>query len=168
MEEKILILLTGGTMDGVINPGDGKKLSGESAVKEYLNSLDLHSQYECRQICTKDSRELTDDDRKDFLESVKTSDADKILIIHGTFTMSDTGQNLKKNSDSIKSKTIVLTGSMTPLQEWYPGDAPFNLGFAISALLREKPGIYIAMNGRIFDPDKVRKNIEKERFEELK
>ncbi|MBU0727075.1 asparaginase [Patescibacteria group bacterium] len=167
MKEKILILLTGGTMDGVINPGDGKKLTGESAAKQYLDSLDLHITYEFKQVCTKDSRELTDDDRKDFLEAISKDKTDKVLVTHGTYTMAETGQFLKKHINKIKNKTVILTGSMIPLQEGYPGDAPFNLGFAIATLFGEKPGVYLAMNGHVFDPDKVYKNIEKEIFELL-
>ncbi|MFH1012612.1 MAG: asparaginase domain-containing protein [Candidatus Peregrinibacteria bacterium] len=168
MKPNITLLLTGGTMDGIISPGDEAKAKKGSITKEYLDSMYLYFSYDAKRICKKDSRKLTDEDRRDILQAVQKAKSDKILIIHGTFTLEKTSRFLKKHQKTFPGKAVVLTGSMIPLEKYAPGDAPFNLGFAIAALLHAKPGVYVAMNGRTFNADNVRKNIGKGRFETQK
>jgi len=102
----------------------------------------------------KDSLEMNDKDRDLILSKCLECDEDKIIITHGTDTMVDTAQLL---GDKIKDKTIVLFGSMIPYSV-NNSDALFNLGGALSAVQNKKQGVYIAMNGQIFDFDKVEKN----------
>jgi len=93
---------------------------------------------------------------------VKNDSSDKILITHGTDTMVKTARYLAP----IKGKTIVLTGALQPAL-FKTSDALFNIGCAIGALQVLKEGTYIAMNGKVLQADNVRKNVEKNRFEEL-
>jgi len=85
-----------------------------------------------------------------------------VLITHGTDTMVDTARSLQ----GIENKTIVLFGAMQPARMRY-SDAMFNLGIAISAVQILPVGIYIAMNGQIFNPDEVAKNRAEARFEPI-
>jgi L-asparaginase len=165
MSNHITVILTGGTMDGIENPGDEKYKRG-STTQEYLDAMYMYFPYDVVEVCKKDSREVNDEDRTNMLQVIKQAKGDRILIIHGTFTMSQTGQFLKKHIDQIPNKSVMLTGSMIPLEKYAPGDAPFNLGFAIANTLSAGPGVYIAMNAKVFDPEYTQKNIEELRFEE--
>lgn len=114
----------------------------------------------------KDSRDIDDLDRKNLLENIIALPSVYFLVTHGTFTMAETGQLLLRNAAQFKEKVVVLTGSMIPLSE-EQSDAAFNLGFALAVFRYLKPGVYLAMNGEIFSPDNVRKNLEKGLFEPL-
>ena len=107
---------------------------------------------------------MTDEDREKILQSCKDCEEDKIIITHGTDTMVETAQVLGKN---IKDKTIVLVGAMIPYNQ-EKSDALFNLGCAVSAVQILPKGVYIAMNGKIFSWDNVRKNKELGLFESIK
>ena len=106
--------------------------------------------------------DLTDEDRRHVCERVKSEPFDRIVITHGTDTMIETGKALGDAS----GKTVVLTGSMYPA-EFRDSDAIFNIGCAVTAVHLLPPGVYIAMNGRVFDPLRSKKNIELNRFEEI-
>ena len=111
------------------------------------------------QLMRKDSLELTDADRQAIHDAVAASDADKILVTHGTDTMVDTARVLA----DIACKTIVLTGAMQPAT-LRNSDAEFNVGFALAATQTLPPGVYIAMNGEVFDPAETRKDRSAHRF----
>ena len=115
----------------------------------------------------KDSREISYKDRQKLLNTVQDSKHEMIVITHGTYTMPDTAQYLKDHLPK-NSKTIILTGSMIPLRGFDYSDAPFNLGYAIANVQKLPPGVYVCMNGKVFDPDKVDKNKIEARFEEIK
>jgi L-asparaginase len=85
-----------------------------------------------------------------------------VLVTHGTDTMIDTARVLA----SIADKTIVLTGALNPAR-FRGSDAEFNIGTAVGAVQSLSPGVYIAMNGRVWDPGKVRKNVAANRFEAI-
>jgi L-asparaginase len=108
----------------------------------------------------KDSLAMTDEDRARIRQRVEAASERLILITHGTDTMTETATAL----NGITDKVIVFTGSMLPAR-FRTSDALFNLGCAIGALQVPSPGIYIAMNGRIWDPSRVRKNRDANRFE---
>ncbi len=111
----------------------------------------------------KNSRALTKGDMQKVLETVENSQSQKIIITHGTYTMTDTAGLLKaklKRNDQV----IILTGSMIPLTGFSPSDAPFNLGFSMAKLEDLKEGVYVCMNGRIFVPEEVMKMISEGRF----
>ena len=110
----------------------------------------------------KDSLEMTDEDRELIRETCQNSEQDKILITHGTDTMTQTAECLL----GITGKTIVLTGAMAPAR-FKETDAVFNLGLATGAAQALESGVYIAMNGQIFPAGKVKKNREQRRFETL-
>ena len=103
---------------------------------------------------------MDDKDREVIYKAVENSVTARIIITHGTDSMIETARRLQ----SIEGKTIVLFGAMQPAR-MRCSDAVFNLGFAVACVQTLPPGVYIAMNGQVFDPDKVTKNLELARFE---
>ena len=169
MKPHVTILLTGGTMDSYFDPiTESIRVNHESTIRSYLEGLELYFSYDFEEICLKDSRDIAEDDRKEMLNTIKASESERFLIVHGTYTMPDSGAFLQKNIDEIPGKTVVLTGSMKPLRDFTSTDAPFNLGFALASLLYLPAGAYVAMNGHVFKPDNVYKNVKKGRFEFIK
>jgi len=152
----IRILITGGTIDKQYNELNGELIFTQSAVKEMLaqGKANLDISYET--VMLKDSLELTDDDRQKILAACLACDESQIVITHGTDTMVETSQVL---AAGIKDKTIVLLGAMVPYQ-FKNSDALFNLGCAIAAVQTLVNGVYITMNGKIFNYDEVIKNRE--------
>ena len=111
----------------------------------------------------KDSLFMNDSDREKILQTCKLLEENKIVITHGTDTMVETAKLLGRN---IKDKTIVLTGAMVPYKLGV-SDAQFNLGFALASAQTLPDGVYIAMNGKIFEWHKVEKNKLVGEFEEI-
>jgi len=134
---------------------------GEPRVAEILRGSNVRFDFSIESVLRKDSLEITDTDRELIRTRVLASTADRILITHGTDTMVQTALALV----GIERKTIVLTGAMQPAR-FRESDAVFNVGFAIGALESLAPGVYLAMNGRVFDPRIARKNKEMNCFEE--
>lgn len=162
----IHFMMTGGTVDSHFDSSaDTIVIGDKSDVPEYIQKLKLHNPSEFSVVCLKDSREIRYKDREKLLETVKESKHGMIVITHGTYTMPDTAQYLKGHLPE-NNKTIVLTGSMIPLRGFELSDAAFNLGYAVASVQTLPPGIYICMNGKVFDPDKVDKNRTESRFEE--
>lgn len=118
-----------------------------------------------------DSLDMTDEDRKVILENCKKTTEDRIVITHGTDTMIETAKVLasevKDEQSSLSDKTIVLTGAMIPYK-FGSSDALFNIGSALSFVQILPHGIYIAMNGKYFNWNNVRKNKDIGEFEEIK
>jgi L-asparaginase len=108
-----------------------------------------------------DSLEMSKEDRNLIVENCRNSEEEQIIITHGTDTMAETGKIIAKSK---LNKTIVLTGAMIPYK-FGSSDGLFNLGSALGFVQSLPPGVYIAMNGRCFDYDKVRKNKETGIFE---
>jgi L-asparaginase len=158
---KIKIFTTGGTIDKVYFDQKSEYQVGDPQAGGVLEKANVVVEYEVESILKKDSLDLTDSDRELIRSKVESTPLDRIIIIHGTDTMIETAQVL----DSISGKTIVMTGSMYPAQ-FKDSDAVFNLGSAITSVQILEPGVYIAMNGRIFTPRNARKNIKLKRFEE--
>ncbi|MBJ6136608.1 asparaginase domain-containing protein [Marinobacter litoralis] len=156
----IQILTTGGTIDKVYFDANSQFEIGDSLLPELLTESNIHGGYALRELMRKDSLELTDDDRTLILEAVNKTSSQRILITHGTDTMAETGEVLKQAA----GKTIVLTGAMQPAR-MRRTDAIFNIGFAWSAVQLLPPGVYIAMNGEIFEAGAVRKNLAAQKFE---
>ncbi len=125
---------------------------GEPTVKEILESVRLNFDYEIISVLKKDSLDMNETDRKKIYDACVDAEEDKIIITHGTDTMVKTAEVLSK----IKDKLIILTGSAVP-SKFRNTDAPFNVGVAVGALKLLKNGVYIAMNGKIFKWDQVRK-----------
>jgi L-asparaginase len=155
------IFTTGGTIDKVYFDAKSTFEVGEPQILEILREANLSIDYQVTSLLRKDSLELTDEDRDSVRQAVQDSTASKIVITHGTDTMVTTANALA----DIPGKTIVLTGAMQPAR-FRLTDAVFNIAGAMMATQTLSEGVYIAMNGRIFDPQKTRKNVEKHRFEE--
>ncbi|MGZ8537414.1 MAG: asparaginase domain-containing protein [Flavisolibacter sp.] len=159
----IRIFITGGTFDKEYNELTGQLYFNDSQLPEMLDLGRNLAPVEIRTLMMVDSLEMTDDDRGLIVEHCIKSPEDKIIITHGTDTMPVTAQLLAKK---IKNKTIVLTGAMIPYK-FGSSDGLFNLGSALAFVQTLSPGVYVAMNGRYFHADNVRKNKLTGVFEEL-
>ena len=158
---KLKFFTTGGTIDKVYFDATSEFQVGPPQVLDVLKEANVAFEYEIESILRKDSLELTDADRLLIRERVNGEPLSLVVITHGTDTMVQTARTLA----GIPNKTIVLTGSMQPAR-FRLTDAIFNIGSAIAAVQSLPAGVYIVMNGRIFDPFKTRKNREKNKFEE--
>lgn len=159
----IRILTTGGTIGGLEYENMDNRSEEKSVnISSFLKSVNPSFQYKIEVVLNKDSRFIDEQDRKLIAEKILASTENKILITHGTFTMPETAKYLGKRN---LNKTIVLVGSFILGSEMNT-DAPFNLGFAIAALQFLNPGVYVAMNGKVFNWNNVTKNIANNRFEE--
>jgi L-asparaginase len=118
-----------------------------------------------RTLMMVDSLEMTAEDREIIAHNCKKCPVENIIITHGTDTMVETASHLA--GKNIEGKTIVLTGAMIPYAFGTSSDGFFNLGSAIAFVQMLQPGVYIVMNGRYFQWDKVRKNKQTGYFEEL-
>jgi L-asparaginase len=157
---KIKFFTTGGTIDKVYFDAKSEFEVGEPQVREVVESSNVAFEYEIESILRKDSLDLTDEDRQLVRKHIEAEPCPWVVVTHGTDTMIQTAKVLC----GIPDKTIVLTGSMQPAR-FRVTDAIFNIGSAIGAVQSLRPGVYIAMNGCIFDPNRVRKNRDKNRFE---
>ena len=158
--ETILILTTGGTIDKIYFDAKSAYEVGPPNISTLLAELNLSVSYRVVSVLRKDSLDLTDADRQLIYDQVGASEEQRILITHGTDTMIETGTALQ----NIPGKTIVLTGALEPAL-FKTSDAVFNIGCGLAAVQTLGSGVYIAMNGRVFDCAKVRKNLQTNRFE---
>ena len=158
---KIHVLTTGGTIDKVYFDAKSEFEVGPPMIAELLKEAHVTAEVTIEPVLAKDSLELSDADRRLIRERAAACAADRVLITHGTDTMVETAKVLA----GIASKTIVLTGSMQPAL-FRNTDAVFNVGFALGVVQVLPPGVYLAINGRVFDAAHVRKNREQQRFEE--
>jgi len=158
---KIRIIITGGTFDKQYDELRGELTFKETHLPEILRytRCTLPIELEINQLI--DSLEMVDANRARILDSCRKSSEERIVITHGTDTMTETAGLLGSAS---LAKTIVLTGAMVPYAV-SGSDAVFNLGCAVSAVQLLSHGVYIAMNGTIFRWDDVRKNREMGVFE---
>lgn len=159
------------TMGGTIDSGwsgleDAIVVSRESNIPAYFARFPLLSETIFTQVCAKDSRAITEEDLKKLVETVEKSPTQMIIITHGTFTMPDTANFLRKNLKR-KDQTVVLTGSTTPLKGFEMTEAPLNLGYAISQAQYLKPDVYIAMKGKAFTSEDLDEAIKKGKFHEI-
>lgn len=164
----IHIIITGGTVDSVWNGAqDTVVVSEHSILPEYFaelgRNLKFFEELKFSEVCMKDSRALNEEDRKNILKAIEESQASRIIITHGTYTMPDTAKYLKINLKR-KDQVIILTGSMVPIKGFDFSDGPFNLGYAFAQVKKQEPGIYVCMNATVFTPDEVAKNIAEGKF----
>jgi len=158
----IKFFTAGGTIDKIYFDAMSTYQIGAPKIDEILEEARVNFDYEVTSLVKKDSLDLDDQDRKTILDAVAAEPCQRIIITHGTDTMVETAQTLKKARD----KTIVLTGAMEPAC-FKSSDAGFNLGLAAGAVQALAHGVYIAINGRIFNPDNARKNRELKMFESI-
>ena len=156
----VQIFSTGGTIDKVYYDALSEFKIDEPMAGELLKDARVGFDYAIESLIRKDSLELDDADRELIHARVAACPAGHILITHGTDTMTVTAASLA----DIDNKVIVLTGAMQPAR-FRDSDALFNLGLAIGALNTCQPGVYIAMSGKVFAADGVRKNRLAGRFE---
>lgn len=159
----VSIIAVGGTIDKVYFDAKSRYEVGPPNIARILGELNLSISYTVNPLLRKDSLDLTDADRQLIYDAVLADPSPRILITHGTDTMITTARHLA----AIPAKTIVLTGAMEPAL-FKTSDAVFNIGCALAAVQILPPGVYIAMNGAIFAADRVVKNLDQSRFEELK
>jgi L-asparaginase len=159
---KIKIFSVGGTIDKVYFDKLSQYEVGFPSVRAILGSLPIAFEYEIESLLRKDSLDMDEADRQLIRERVTAEPCRKIIITHGTDTMVETGKRLS----GIGGKCLVLTGAMEPA-DFKSSDAVFNIGVAVGAVSSLPDGVYMAMNGRIFDPFKCRKNRDLGVFEEL-
>jgi L-asparaginase len=159
----IRMLITGGTFDKEYNELTGQLYFNDSHLPEMLDLGRNLVPVEIRTLMMVDSLQMSDVDRELIAEHCLKSPEEKIIITHGTDTMAETAQLL---AQKVKDKTIVITGAMIPYK-FGSSDGLFNLGSAMAFVQTLQHGVYIAMNGRYFHADNVRKNKESGVFEEL-
>ena len=158
--EALLIVTTGGTIDKVYFDAKSDYQVGEPQIGKILDDLGVAFRFHVIPLLRKDSLFINDDDRKLMRATIAAQNERCVLVTHGTDSMVETAKVLADITD----KTIVLTGALNPAR-FDGSDAEFNIGCAVGAVQSLAPGVYIAMNGRIWDPAKVRKNVEANRFE---
>src|SRR6185312_5395129 len=160
-DRMIAILVTGGTFDKQYNELAGTLAFKETHVPEMLRLGRSRVDVSVRQLMMIDSLDMTDADRDAIAGACLTCDASTIVVTHGTDTMVETARALAARAID---KTIVLTGAMVPYA-FGSSDGLFNLGSALSFAQTLPAGVYIAMNGRAFNWNNVRKNRESGIFE---
>ncbi|MEM8593827.1 MAG: asparaginase domain-containing protein [Pseudomonadota bacterium] len=158
----IHILATGGTIDKVYFDANSEYHIGEPQVSNILESSNVTFEYSVTSLLKKDSLELTDDDRAAIRAHVESHASECIVITHGTDTMIQTAAAL----DGVANKTVVITGAMMPAL-FKDSDADFNIATATTAVQVLPHGVYIAMNGQLFDPKTSKKNLALQRYETL-
>ena len=159
----IRIFITGGTFDKEYNELNGELYFKDTHMSELLEKGRCKVPVEIRTLMMVDSLAMTEGDRTLIAHQCKSCDETQIVVTHGTDTMSETAKVL---AEKIKDKTIVLTGAMIPIK-FGSSDGLFNLGSALAFAQSLPAGVYVAMNGRYFKWDNVRKNKQTGIFEEV-
>ena len=160
--EELLIVTTGGTIDKIYFDDKSDYQIGDPQIGRMLEELGVAFRFSVIPILRKDSLHLGDADRELVRATIAAQPARHVLVTHGTDSMVATAKVLS----SVPGKTIVLTGALSPAR-FRGSDAEFNIGCAIGAVQSLPAGVYIAMNGLIWDPAKVRKNVAANRFEAI-
>ncbi len=153
--DTILVLTTGGTIDKQYFDALSKYQITDSIVTRLLEVARVRHPYRVEEVLRKDSIDITEEDRAQIVEHVRRAKFSRIVITHGTDTMTVTAAALAP----IPGKTIVLTGALAPAR-FSESDAAFNLGMAFATAQTAAPGVYIAINGSVFRGDEVVKNHE--------
>jgi L-asparaginase len=157
----IKLFVTGGTIDARYNFLTSKVDYKETHVHDMLRQARCRVEIAIEQLMLVDSNDMTAEQRQSTLEACRNAKEEKILISHGTDTMVETARLLGQN---IHDKTVVLFGAMVPYA-FGGSDALFNFGAALTAVQTLNKGVYITMNGKVFDWDKVTKNKELGEFQ---
>ena len=159
-DNSILVLTTGGTIDKAYFDALSEYQIVESGIPELLKEARVALPFRIEDVCRKDSLELTGEDRAAIAARAAAAPETRIVITHGTDTMTETAKVL---AAAVPGKVIVLTGALAPAR-FAQSDAAFNLGMAFAAAQCCAPGVWIAMSGQVFDGLKVRKDREAGRF----
>lgn len=160
---RIKIIVTGGTFDKEYNELTGELFFKDTHLQEMLRLGRCIADVHIETVMMMDSLQMTDKHRELITSYCKKTKEKKIIITHGTDTMPETAKYISKN---IAGKTIILTGAMVPYK-FGSSDGLFNLGSALAFVQTLPPGVYVAMNGKYFYADKVKKNKKIGVFENL-
>lgn len=160
---KVHIFTAGGTIDKVYFDAKSEYTVGDPQIADILQDAGVTFDWEVQQLLRKDSLELTDDDRSAIAEAVHRCPCQRIIVTHGTDTMVATARAVRDHGE-LGEKTVVFVGSLSPAR-FKGSDAEFNIGFAAGAVQTLPAGVFVAMNGRVFPANAVRKNREENRFE---
>ncbi len=163
MNGAVRLFVTGGTFDKEYDEIDGRLEFRDTHLPDMLAMARSRVDVRIRTLMMVDSLEMTDADRDLIASNCADAPEPHIVITHGTDTMVQTARVL---AERVPDKTIVLTGAMIPIA-FGSSDGLFNLGGALSVSQVLPPGVYVAMNGRVFDWDNVRKNRDTGVFEPL-
>lgn len=158
--QHLTIVTTGGTIDKIYFDDKSEYQIGAPYIGDILSQLGVAFAFDVIPILRKDSLHITADDRELIRRTIAQQPHRHVLVTHGTDTMVETAQVLLE----IPDKVIVLTGALNPAR-FQGSDAVFNIGCAVGALQTLPDGVYVAMNGRVWDPRHVRKNRTANRFE---
>ena len=158
--DQLLIVTTGGTIDKVYFDDKSDYQVGAPLIGDILRELGVAFGFNVIPVIRKDSLHINAEDRELLRATIAAEPARHVIVTHGTDTMVETAKVLA----AIPDKVIVLTGALNPAR-FRGSDAEFNIGTAVGAVQSLPAGVYIAMNGRIWDPLKVRKNVAANRFE---
>lgn len=160
--DHLCIVATGGTIDKIYFDDKSDFQIGAPQIGEILQALGVGFRFDVIPVLRKDSLHISADDRDLVRRTIEAQPGRHVLVTHGTDSMVETARVL----GAITDKVIVLTGALNPAR-FMGSDAVFNIGCAVAAVQTLPPGVYIAMNGRIWDPAKVRKNVAANRFESV-
>jgi L-asparaginase len=161
----VQVFVTGGTFDKQYNYINGELYFKDSHLTQMFDRGRCTIDIDVRTLMMVDSLEMTDEDREIIIHNCKKSASNRILITHGTDRMVATAKILA--ASNIVDKTIVLTGAMIPYAFGTSSDGFFNLGSALAFVQTLPPGVYVVMNGRYFEWDKVKKNTQTGNFESI-
>ena len=157
----IRLIVTGGTFDKHYDELNGQLTFRDTHLPEILQAARMTAPIEVEINQLVDSLDMVPEDRQRVLESCRRAPEERIIVTHGTDTMAETAQVL---GEAGLEKTVVLTGAMVPYAV-VRSDAVFNFGFSVAAVQLLPAGVYVAMNGRVFSWDDVRKNKAEGKFE---
>jgi L-asparaginase len=157
--QPILVVTTGGTIDKAYFDALSTYQIGESVVAKLLQIAHVTHPYRVMEFARKDSLDLDDADRTALREQIANAPETRLVITHGTDTMTQSADVLK----DVAGKTIVLTGALAPAR-FAESDAAFNLGMAFGVAQTAGDGVFIAMNGQVFRAGEVRKDRANARF----
>lgn len=155
------IFTTGGTIDKIYFDAKSEYEVGEPQIGEILREMRAQIEFAITPLMRKDSLDMDDADRALIRAAVNAAQERRIVVTHGTDTMTATAKALAE----IAGKTIVLTGALNPAR-FRGSDAMFNIGGALIAAQCLPAGVYLVMHGRVFDALRARKNRKQNRFED--
>jgi L-asparaginase len=164
MTETVRVFVTGGTFDKEYDERTGSLFFKDTHLREMLALGRCRVPVEVRTLMMVDSLEMDDHDRELIVNQCRKCEARRIVITHGTDTMATTARTL--GEAALPGKTIVLTGALIPFA-FGSSDGLFNLGAALAFVQSLPAGVHVAMNGRVFPWDDVRKNRDTGEFEDL-
>ena len=160
----VRVFVTGGTFDKEYNELSGTLFFLHTHLPEMLRLGRCEVEVDVETLMMVDSLDMTEAQRARIVDACRSSAEKCIVITHGTDTMVETARAI---AAGVEGKTVVLTGAMVPYA-FGSSDGLFNLGSALSFVQALPPGVYIAMNGRSFTWDNVRKNRDEGVFERLR